>query len=230
MTRILIVEDEIPIARVLADNLEYEGYEVLVAHDGEQGLERALSAAPDLVLLDIMLPGINGYDVCRKMREAGCQTPVIMLTARGEEADKVLGLELGADDYVTKPVGVRELAARVKAVLRRSRAAPTETGGAVLIFGSSEVDFDSYQAHRDGDPVHLSPKAFGILRLLWEREGKAVTRSEILQQVWGYDVYPTTRTVDNHVAELRAGLEADPAAPRHILTVHGVGYRFTTEP
>ena len=147
-----------------------------------------------------------------------------MLTARGEEVDKVLGLELGADDYVTKPVGVRELMARIKAVLRRGEPAPAAL--AVLEFGPARIDFDRHEATVDGRAVHLSPKAFGVLRLLWERGGRTLTRAQILQQVWGYEVYPTTRTVDNHIAELRSRLEPDPSRPRHLLTVHGVGYRF----
>ena len=179
---------------------------------------------PDLILLDVVLPTLDGYEVCRRLRAQGAATPIIMLTARGEEVDKVLGLELGADDYVTKPVGVRELMARVKAVLRRGESVPA--AGAVLAFGKARIDFDRYEAAVEGRAVHLSPKAFGVLRLLWESRGRALTRAQILEQVWGYEVYPTTRTVDNHIAELRHHLEADPAQPRHILTVHGVGYRF----
>jgi DNA-binding response OmpR family regulator len=232
MATILVVEDERPIARVIADNLGFEGYEVRLAHDGPSGLEQALGEPVDLILLDIMLPGMNGYDVCRRLREAGRSTPVIMLSARGEEVDKVLGLELGADDYITKPVGVRELLARVKAVLRRAPEGPDpapvpgESEGAVLTLGDARVDFDRYEAHRGEAAVHLSPKAFGVLRLLWTRRGAAVSRADILHEVWGYDALPTTRTVDNHVAELRAALEADSSAPRHLLTVHGVGYRL----
>ncbi len=227
MSTILVVEDERPIARVLIDNLEFEGYTVLAAYDGVRGLELALSAQADLILLDIMLPGMNGYDICRKLRQAGLKTPVIMLTARGEEVDKVLGLELGADDYVTKPVGVRELLARVKAVLRRT--GQPDSPDRALRFGQACVDFARFEATVKDDPVHLSPKAFGILKLLWESAGRAVSRSEILEQVWGYDVYPTTRTVDNHIAELRSALEPNPTSPTHILTVHGVGYRFVSD-
>jgi len=229
MVTILVVEDERPISRALVDNLEFEGYTVRAAYDGPQGLEMALAGEADLILLDLMLPGMNGYDVCRKLREQGHQTPVIMLTAKGEEVDKVLGLELGADDYVTKPVGVRELLARVKAVLRR--ATPLQSGGPddSLSFGSARVDFARFEATMHGDPVHLSPKAFGVLKLLRDRDGRAVSRNEILEEVWGYEVYPTTRTVDNHVAELRAALEADPPNPKYLLTVHGVGYRLVME-
>lgn len=227
MARILLVEDEASIAEVVADNLRYEGYEVLAAVDGEEGLRLALAEAPDLVVLDLMLPGIDGYEVCRRLRAAGRETPVIMLTAKGQEADKVRGLDLGADDYVTKPVGVMELMARVRAVLRRGGAAGE--GEAVLRLGRARVDFARFEASMGGEAVHLSPKEFGVLEFLWRAGGRAVARAEILQQVWGYDVYPTTRTVDTHVAELRAKLEEDPGAPRHIVTVHGVGYRLVVE-
>lgn len=224
MPRILVVEDEAAIARVLVDNLVYEGHEAEAVADGAEGLERALAIKPDLILLDVVLPTMDGYEVCRRLRARGSATPIIMLTARGEEVDKVLGLELGADDYVTKPVGVRELMARIKAVLRRGE--PEATAGAVLEFGPARVDFDRHEATVDGRTVHLSPKAFGVLRLLWESGGRTLTRAQILKRVWGYEVYPTTRTVDNHIAELRSRLEADAARPRHLLTVHGVGYRF----
>ena len=223
MARILLVEDEESIAEVVVDNLRYEGYEVLAAADGEEGLRLALEERPDLVVLDLMLPGLDGYEVCRRLRAAGRDTPVIMLTAKGQEADKVRGLDLGADDYVTKPVGVMELMARVRAVLRRGAAG---SGEAVLQLGRARVDFARFEARVGGEEVHLSPKEFGVLEFLWRAGGRAVPRAEILQQVWGYEVYPTTRTVDTHVAELRAKLEEDPASPRHILTVHGVGYRL----
>ena len=224
MPKILVVEDEAAIARVLVDNLIFEGHEAEAVADGAEGLERALAWQPELILLDVVLPTMDGYEVCRRLRAQGAATPIIMLTARGEEVDKVLGLELGADDYVTKPVGVRELMARIKAVLRRGASAPATS--ALLEFGQARIDFDRYEATVDGQAVHLSPKAYGVLRLLWESKGRALTRAEILEKVWGYEVYPTTRTVDNHIAELRNRLEADPAQPRHILTVHGVGYRF----
>ncbi len=231
MATILVIEDERPISRAIVDNLEFEGYEVRAAFDGNGGLEMAMRGDADLILLDIMMPGMNGYDVCRRLREAGNATPVIMLTAKGEEIDKVLGLELGADDYITKPVGVRELLARVKAVLRRSqRGASGREEEKLLSFGEARVDFDSYETTVGGGAVHLSPKAYGVLELLWNREGKAVSRSEILREVWGYEVYPTTRTVDNHIAELRAALEEDASAPRFITTVHGIGYKFNQRP
>ena len=173
MPKILVVEDEAAIARVLVDNLLFEGHEAEAVADGAEGLERALAWQPDLILLDIVLPTMDGYEVCRRLRAQGAATPIIMLTARGEEVDKVLGLELGADDYVTKPVGVRELMARIKAVLRRGAAPAT---GAVLAFGQARIDFDRYEATADGRAVHLSPKAYGVLRLLWESKGRALTR------------------------------------------------------
>jgi len=226
MPTILVVEDEESIAEPMVENLEFEGYEVLDARDGNRGLELALSGRADLVLLDIMLPGVNGYEICRRMREEGIDIPVIMLTARGEEADKVRGLDIGADDYLTKPVGILELMARIRAALRRGGSGKEVPTSELLEFGQVRVDFGRFEALMDGEQVHLSPKEFGILKLLWERAGKAVSRAEILQEVWGYDVYPTTRTVDTHIAELRATLERDPAHPEHILTVHGTGYRL----
>ena len=230
MTAILVVEDDRAISKVIVDNLEYEGYATLAAFDGTTALHMATTQEVDLILLDIMLPGMNGYDICRRLREAGHLTPVIMLTAKGEEVDKVLGLELGADDYITKPVGVRELLARVKAVLRRAQSSSRSGGDAhVLTVGAARVDFDGYETTVGSESVHLSPKAYGVLKLLWQREGKAVSRTEILQQVWGYDVYPTTRTVDNHIAELRAALEEEAARPQHLLTVHGVGYKLVLD-
>lgn len=227
MTTILVVEDEPAISKAVVDNLEFEGYSTLTAFDGHMGLQMATTQDVDLILLDIMLPGMNGYDLCRRLREGGRLTPVIMLTAKGEEVDKVLGLELGADDYITKPVGVREFRARVKAVLRRSHGAQmSDSDSAVLTIGAARVDFDRYETTVDGESVHLSPKAYGVLKLLWQRRGNAVSRSEILQEVWGCDVYPTTRTIDNHVAELRAALEDETSGPQHLLTVHGVGYKL----
>ena len=206
-------------------NLEAEGYVVRVAYDGDTGLEEARAEDVSLIILDVMLPKMNGFELLKTLRADGLSMPVMMLSARGAEMDKVMGLELGAEDYVTKPFGLAEFLARVKAVLRRAPAdSPASTDE--LAFGRARVDFARYEATAAGEPVHLSPKAFGVLRLLWERQGRAVSRSEILQQVWGYDAFPTTRTVDNHIAELRAALEPEPAQPRYLLTVHGVGYRF----
>lgn len=224
MSVILVVEDDPAILRGLADNLRFESYEVLTAEDGESGYKLLMEKKPDLLILDLMLPRMSGYEVCRKARAAGITTPIVMLTARGEEADRVLGLDLGADDYVSKPFSIRELLARVRAILRRAQPAaalPDE-----LRFGDVEVDFRSYEARKGGSPLEMTPKEFQVLRLLAARSGEVVTRDELLNEVWGYENYPTTRTVDNHVATLRAKIELDPANPEHLRTVHGVGYKF----
>jgi len=224
MSLILVVEDDPAILRGLADNLRFESYEVLTAADGESGYKLLTEKKPDLLILDLMLPRMSGYEVCRKARAEGITTPILMLTARGEEADRVLGLDLGADDYVSKPFSIRELLARVRAILRRARPAaalPDE-----LRFGDVEVDFRSYEARKGGSPLEMTPKEFQVLRLLAARSGEVVTRDELLNEVWGYENYPTTRTVDNHVATLRAKIELDPANPEHLRTVHGVGYKF----
>ena len=225
MSVILVIEDDPAILRGLADNLRYESYEVLTAPDGETGYKLLAGKKPDLVILDLMLPRMSGYEVCRKARAEGIAIPILMLTARGEEADRVLGLDLGADDYVSKPFSIRELLARVRAILRRaqpSRCAPDE-----LRFAGVEVDFRSYEARKDGQPLEMTPKEFQVLRLLASRAGEVVTRDELLNEVWGYENYPTTRTVDNHIATLRAKVEPDAANPRYLRTVHGVGYKFT---
>jgi len=227
MTTVLAVEDDPAILRGLADNLRFEGYEVLTATDGETGYRMQLERKPDLILLDLMLPRMSGLEFCRKLRGQGIQTPVLMLTARSEEADRVLGLDLGADDYVAKPFSVRELMARVRAILRRSQ--PRADGKALpdqLRFDAAEVDFRSYEARRNGAPVDMTRKEFAILRYLASRAGEVVSRDDLLNEVWGYDSYPSSRTVDNHVAGLRAKLERDASQPEHIKTVHGVGYKF----
>jgi DNA-binding response OmpR family regulator len=224
ITRILIVEDDPAILRGLADNLGCESYDVVTAADGEQGYSLARSRKPDLIVLDLMLPRMSGYELCRKLRAEGVTTPIVMLTARGDEADRIVGLDLGADDYVTKPFSIRELLARIRAVLRRAQvqnALPSE-----LRFGNVVVDFRRYEAQKNGRPVELTRKEFGLLRLLAARSGEPVTRPDLLDQVWGYDATPTTRTVDNHVAQLRAKLEDNPSDPRHLFTVHGVGYKW----
>jgi DNA-binding response OmpR family regulator len=228
MSLILVIEDDPAILRGLADNLKYESYGVLTATTGEAGLAALRSNKPDLVILDLMLPGVSGYEVCRRLRAQGDHTPILMLTARAEEADRVLGLDLGADDYVTKPFSVRELLARVRALLRRTQtgkpAMPDE-----LRFSDVSVDFRSYEAARGGQPLELTRKEFGVLRYLASRPGEVVSRDELLNAVWGYESYPTTRTVDNHVASLRAKIERDPAEPEYLRTVHGVGYKFVTK-
>ena len=224
MTKVLIVEDDPAILRGLADNLRFEKYEVLTATDGETGYKLQHSQNPDLIVLDLMLPRMSGLELCRKLRTEGRQVPILMLTARGEEADRVVGLDIGADDYVTKPFSVMELLARIRALLRRTSSAkdlPDE-----LSFGDVEVDFLRYVAHRRGKPVEMTRKEFAILRLLGSRTGEVVSRDELLNEVWGVESYPVTRTVDNHIAGLRAKLEADPSQPVYIRTVHGVGYRF----
>lgn len=224
MSRILVIEDDPAILRGLVDNLTYESYEVITAADGEAGYRLAHEQKPDLIVLDLMLPKLSGYELCRKVRDEGITTPILMLTARGEEGDRVFGLDLGADDYVTKPFSVRELLARIRALLRRavaSTALPDE-----LHFDDVAVDFRRYEARKGNQTVDMTRKEFGVLRLLAARPGEVVTRDELLNEVWGYETYPTTRTIDNHIAMLRAKLEDEPSAPRHLQTVHGVGYKL----
>ena len=225
MSRILVIEDDLAILQGVRDNLAYDGYEVLTATDGEAGYRLMREETPDLVILDLMLPRMNGYELCRRVRDEGITTPILMLTARSEEMDRVLGLDLGADDYVSKPFSVPELLARVRAILRRTQspAALPDT----LRFGDVEVDFQRYEARKAGQPVQMSRKELGVLRCLASREGEVVTREELLDEVWGYDHYPSTRTVDNHIASLRAKVEEDASNPYYLLTVHGVGYKFT---
>ncbi len=224
MSRILVIEDDPAILRGLTDNLQYESYEVLTATDGGAGYRLIVEKNPDLIILDLMLPKMNGYELCRRVRGEGITTPILMLTARGEEVDQVMGLDLGADDYVTKPFSVPELMARVRAMLRRVR--PAESLPPELGFDDVVVDFLRYEAQKGGKPLRMSRKEFGILRLLAAQAGQVVTREDLLNQVWGYENYPSTRTVDNHIASLRAKLEEDPSHPRRLLTVHGVGYKL----
>ena len=223
MPRILIVDDEPEILRGLEDNLRFEGYQTVSATNGEDGLALALSDAPDLVLLDIMMPKLSGWDVCRELRRKGIDVPVIMLTARGAEADRVLGLELGADDYVTKPFSLRELLARVRAVLRRPgpRRKFEE-----FAFGDVRIRLRGRQVFKAGGEVRLTRKEFDLLVFLVEHRGEVVTREWLLDEVWGYERFPTTRTVDTHVLRLRRKFEADPDRPAWIRTVHGQGYKF----
>ncbi len=222
--RILIIEDEPDLLRGLSLNLKAEGYCVLTADRGDSGLEQAMREQPELVLLDIMLPGMNGLDVCRALRGKGFEAPIIMLTARAEEVDRVVGLEIGADDYVTKPFGIRELLARIRVRLRRH--APPANGDTIVRFGEIEIHFDRHEALRRGQHVDLTGKEFEVLRLLVRHRGEIVTRDRLLDEVWGYETYPTTRTVDNHILRLRQKLEDDPADPRFILSVYGEGYKF----
>jgi DNA-binding response OmpR family regulator len=229
MKRILIIEDDLAILRGLKDNLEYESYEVLTAVDGDQGYCLIREKKPDLIILDLMLPKMNGYELCRKVRQEGVNTPILMLTARGEEVDRVLGLDLGADDYVTKPFSVPELLARVRAVLRRVQRSKTGNLPDKLHIGNLIIDFKSFEARKADKILKMSRKEFGILRLLAARVGEVVTRDELLDEVWGYEQYPTTRTVDNHMALLRSKIEDDSSKPRHLLTVHGVGYKLVLD-
>ncbi len=226
MNRILIIEDNPDLAYGLQTGLEIEGYEVEVAADGEKGLARTRDWSPHLVILDLMLPGVDGYRVLRTMREEGLDMPVLILTARGEEADKVLGFRLGADDYVTKPCGVLELLARVAALLRRARPAESRDVPPIERFGAVEINPASRTVTRGGAPVALSPKEFDLLLTLVRRRGAVVSRLELLKEVWGYSADVMTRTVDIHIAELRRKLEDDPSKPRHILTVWKAGYRL----
>jgi two-component system alkaline phosphatase synthesis response regulator PhoP len=225
MPRILIVDDEPSMVRGLEDNLRFEGYQTLSATDGRRGLHLALTEAPDLILLDVMMPGMSGWDVCRGLRDKGVDIPVIMLTARGEEADRVLGLELGADDYVTKPFGLRELLARIRAVLRRPGP---RTKFEEFAFGSVRLQLRGRQAFKEGREVKLTRKEFDLLRYLIEHRDEIITRDRLLDEVWGYDQFPTTRTVDMHVLRLRQKFEDDPEHPRFIVTAHGQGYRFVS--
>jgi DNA-binding response OmpR family regulator len=228
MTMVLAIEDDPAILRGLADNLRFEGYDVITASDGETGYRLQKERKPDLIVLDLMLPRMSGFELCRKLRSEGIQTPILMLTARSEEPDRVLGLDLGADDYVTKPFSVRELMARVRALLRRSQLGPEGTPDLPddLRFGEVRVDFRSYEARLNGEPVEMTRKEFAVLRFLASRAGQVVTRDDLLNEVWGCESYPSSRTVDNHVAGLRAKLERDSSQPGHIKTVHGVGYKF----
>jgi two-component system alkaline phosphatase synthesis response regulator PhoP len=223
MPRILIVDDEPEMVRGLEDNLRFEGYQTLSATDGRRGLALALSEAPDLMLLDVMMPGMSGWDVCRQLRAKGLDIPVIMLTARGEEADRVLGLELGADDYVAKPFGLRELLARIRAVLRRP--GPRQKFEE-LAFGDVRVHLRGRQVWKAGREVKLTRKELDLLRYLVEHRGEVITRDRLLDEVWGYDRFPTTRTVDTHILRLRQKFERDPEHPAYIVTAHGQGYRF----
>lgn len=225
MPKILVVEDEESDRRLLTANLSQNGYEVLTAGRGDVAVELALRENPDLVLLDVGLPGINGFEVCRRLQQKGVTAPIIMLTVRGEEIDRVTGLEIGAADYVTKPYSMRELLARVRAHLRRAQQ-PARRRLARCRFGDVEVDFDKMAATRDGTPLELAPKEFALLEFLIRSQGEPVSREEILKEVWGYGPNIPTRTVDTHILKLRHKLEPDPANPQHIRSVYGVGYRF----
>jgi len=223
--RILLVEDEPGLVLTLNDRLSKEGFAVETARDGESGLQRATTESFDVIILDVMLPRKNGFDVCRDLRQQGTQTPVIMLTARGQVVDKVVGLKLGADDYLTKPFEMIELLARIEALLRRAPVAAS-VSAEVYQFGPVRVDFRKAEVRRDDQPIELSAREFQLLRYFIEHRESAITRDVLLNEVWGYHAMPSTRTVDVHVAWLRQKLEPNPRHPQYILTVHGLGYKF----
>ena len=224
MKRLLLVEDEPGLVLTLTDRLAREGYSIESSADGESGLERAAGEAFDLVLLDVMLPRLNGLDVLRELRRRGVETPVIMLTARGQVVDKVVGLKLGADDYVTKPFDMAELLARIEAKLRRAPVTPHPAEG--YQFGEIRIDFRRAEVTRAGAPLELSAREFQLLRYFIEHRGATLTRDELLNEVWGYNAMPSTRTVDVHVAWLRQKIEPNPRHPQFVLTIHGMGYKF----
>jgi DNA-binding response OmpR family regulator len=224
MAKILIVEDEPNMVAGLRDNFEFEGHQVITAADGVAGLERAIAESPDLVILDVMMPRMSGLDVCKQLKSKRPSIPIIMLTARGQEVDKVVGLELGADDYVTKPFSIRELLARVKAVLRRAHTVPKTDDK--YAFGEVEVNLRSCQVSRKGQALDFSSKEFELLKYFLIHPGETLSRDRLLEDVWGYDRFPTTRTVDAHIVRLRQKVEPKPEEPRFILTVHGTGYKF----
>ena len=222
--KILVVEDEPNMVAGLRDNFEFEGYQVITARDGVEGLQRALDESPDLVVLDVMMPRMSGLEVCKQLRAKRGSIPIIMLTARGQEVDKVVGLELGADDYVTKPFSIRELLARVKAVLRRTSVVPKDQDR--RSFGEVEVDLRKCRVLRSGKAIDISSKEFELLKYFIVHSGETLSRDRLLEDVWGYDNYPSTRTVDTHLVRLRQKLEPNPDQPQYFLTVHGTGYRF----
>jgi DNA-binding response OmpR family regulator len=228
---LLLADDEPGFVLPLRDNLDLEGYRVEVVSDGEEALQKALELKPDLLLLDIMMPKMNGLDVCRELQARGVITPVVILSARDQEVDIVLGLELGADDYITKPFRLRELLARIKAVLRRHqkmKAGEVPCGKPVTI-GVAEIDFRRYEVRRKGKKARMTPREFAVLHYLLGRKEEVVSRDELLNEVWGYESYPTTRTVDNHIVRIRRVIEPDPGKPRHLISIRSVGYRLVLE-
>jgi len=223
--KILIIEDEPGISLSLKDEFESEAYEVATADDGEKGLEAARIQQPDLIILDIMLPVLDGYEVCKRLRMEGNRAPIIMLTVKDKEIDKVLGLELGADDYVTKPFSLRELLARAKALLRRTEELPIDLGA--YSFGKIELNFKKYEATKQGKNLDLTPLEFHLIKLLIQRKGEVLTRDDFLDGIWGEDnLSVSDRTVDSHIANIRKKIEDDPADPQHIISIRGVGYKF----
>lgn len=225
MPRILIIEDERPLRTALTDLLESEGHRVITAVEGERGLTRALEEQPDLILLDVMMPRLDGFALAAELRRLGRSTPILMLTAKGQVEDRVRGLDAGADDYLVKPFSGDELLARTRALLRRHSGAKAPALECLRL-GAVEIDFVRMQARQPSGALHLTSKEFAMLRLLAEAAGEPVTRERFLDVVWGVAAFPTTRTVDTHIASLRSKLEADPQHPKHLMTVHGVGYRL----
>ncbi len=223
--KILIIEDQEDLVKGLILNLADEGYEVDYALDGKEGLAKALKEKPDLILLDIMLPGMNGLEICKELRQNKMDIPIVMLTAKGDEIDKVIGLEIGADDYISKPFSIRELLARVKAHLRRENRGG-ESVAEVIQLETLKIDFGQFKIIRKGKEIGLTSLEVDVLRYLIGHNGKVVSRDDLLDKIWGYEKFPTTRTIDNHILKLRKKIEIDPNHPRHILTVYGGGYRF----
>lgn len=226
MIKILVVDDEPAMREGLADNLVFEGYTVDLAEDGKVALSKIKEASYDLIILDVMMPELSGFDVCKKLRMDGHTVPVILLTAKGEEIDRVLGLELGADDYITKPFSLRELLARVKAVLRRTQNTDSTTQQQFEKIGLMEVDFKNFVAKRDQEEIKLSHREFEVLKFLRAHQQEIVSRDDLLKNIWKYDEFPTTRTVDNFILRLRQKIEINPNDPKIILTVHGMGYKM----
>ena len=224
MKKILIVEDEKDMVTGLKFNLEARDYVVIAAYDGEAGCKKAVEEKPDLVILDLMLPKLNGYEVCKRLKKEVPDIPIIMLTAKSQEAEIVTGLELGADDYITKPFSVLELLARIKAVFRRVKSGSEIPE--VHQFGNLEINLKKYYARKKGKSLKLSPREYEILKCFIEREGEIVSRDQLLNQVWGYDSFPNTRTIDAHIAKLRHKIEDKPEEPKLIITIHGIGYKF----
>ncbi len=224
MKKILIVEDEQDMVTGLKFNLEARDYDVIAAYDGETGYQKALTEKPDLVILDLMLPKLNGYEVCKLLKKEIPDLPIIMLTAKSQEAEIVTGLEIGADDYITKPFSVLELLARINALFRR--VAPGTGLQEIHRFGDLEINFKKYNAQKKGKALRLTPREYELLRCFIERQGEIITREGLLKEIWGYDSYPDTRTVDTHIAKLRRKIEDKPEEPKLIITVHGIGYKF----
>lgn len=227
MIKVLIIEDDAKMLKVISDFLKSEGYDVVSAPEGASGLKLARSAKPDIILLDIMLPGMNGYDVCRELRNMHINVPVIFLTAKGEETNKIIGLEIGADDYITKPFSLKELNARIRSHLRRMQGLTAQAAAENHAFGAVTADFVRYEIRRGKETLPMSKLEAAILKYLIAHKGEVVAREKLLNEIWGYEKYPTTRTIDNHVLNLRKKIEKNPDKPQWLHTIHGIGYKFT---